>query len=68
MYLRTLRKHGEWALKSQAKFLLGRHEWLACQMAWLDLWRSLIGLPALVRSFKDHYPEIIRFKEAHSTK
>lgn len=63
IYLRNLRRHAEWAMKSIAKFLLGRQDWLSCQLQWLQFRDALISLPELRRAFKLHYPEVLKLKQ-----
>jgi glycosyltransferase involved in cell wall biosynthesis len=68
IYLRDMRKRGGWALKSAVKLLLGRHDWMACRLQWLEFWNSLVSLPELRRVFKLHHPEMLKLKSGVAAK
>lgn len=61
-YLAGMKQRSQWVLNSAAKFVLGRMPLVPFQAQLIHWWRSLICLPALRRSFKLHYQEIVRLK------
>ena len=64
LYLRTLKAHSEWVLKSAVKLLLGRDTFTVFQLKLMEWWYSLLSLPELRRVFRLYHPRVIRLKQS----